>query len=159
MGRRLVIGTGATVAAVAGSVALGLALADGVHHNHRHDGHSPVTISPSTGGVKTVFHVRVRIVTPNPDSQPAGDNYQIIFHGPGGAHCHGALSWRLGYPLDPDARFIDATLYPTRHGSGKPKVPTTWCRGRFRGRVELRNFDIHEHIRRERVGGLAFRVS
>ena len=119
------------------------------------DESGPVVVDPAVGDPRTTFKARVR----NEQNVGPGDNYQFIFKGPGAADCKGTLSWSLGYlPDEPGAAWVRARFYPTRKRSGRPAKPTTWCPGKFRGRVEFRDFDENENITRTTVGQIRFKV-
>jgi hypothetical protein len=110
-------------------------------------------VRPPRGHRRTVFRASIRGTYP----LTSGDNYHFLLGGPGGPECRDRLGWQLGYFPDDDG-IVRARLFPTRRGSGVSRRPITWCPGRYRLRVEFRDFARQERLTRRPIARRSFVV-
>lgn len=118
---------------------------------------SAVAIRPITGEPTTTFRVRARLLEPYPDKDWRGDNYHLLVRGPGGKRCNGTFHEAIGFFPTRGSRHVRGRLIPPTRGRRH-----AWCAGRYRGRVEFRDFHPlvvnGTEMRPRPVGKFTFRV-
>jgi hypothetical protein len=96
-----------------------------------------ISVDPQVGDPDTVFHVEVPATFPIRQTR---DRYWFILHGPGGRRCETTVTDRVGITPPRRAKTVAVDLPGVRIVNSRRVVPGPWCPGRFKGRVEFRDW-------------------